>query len=195
LLAWCSHLSTRRSATAHDTFTPTGLGHHAARLYQVILIGPAKIINEPASPRDLAAELGYPLGRTLHLLGRLADVGLARCEARGRWRPGPTPLDQAADRLGVTGILDGRAARYQLEREAWAWWCDELAWRALPRAAKRRRRDPAPGQIVLELRDVPGLTTRRRRGAHPTHPGGRADFAAALAHLRREAEDTRRAAA
>jgi DNA-binding IclR family transcriptional regulator len=136
-----------------------------------------------------------PPPRTLQMLDRLADVGLARCDRRGRWHPGRTTLDRAADRLAVAGILDQRAARYQLEREAWAWWCDELAWRALPRDAKRRRRDPHPGQIVLELREVPGLTTRRRRGAHPTWPGGRADFAAALAILRSEAFDTREAAA
>src|SRR3954452_9888076 len=127
------------------------------------------------------------------MLERLADAALAQCDPRGRWRPGRTTLDRAAAQLRVAGIPDHRAPRYRLEREARSWWCDELAWRALPRDAKRRRRDPAPGQIVLELREVPGLTPRRRRGAHPTRPGGRADFTAALDILRREADATIRA--
>src|SRR3954454_3341992 len=105
LLAWRSHLRARRDTAAHDVFTPGGLGHHVARVYQLIM-------NEPASPRHLANVLGYPLARTLQLLDHLAAAGLARSDRRGWWHPGRTTPDRAAELLGVAGILDARAARY-----------------------------------------------------------------------------------
>src|SRR4051812_49919898 len=109
---------------------------------------PGSIAGEPTSSRQLADALGYPLARTVQLLDRLADAGLIRCDAYGRWRSGHTTLDRAADRLGVAGILDQRAARYRLEREAWAWWRGELGRRAPPPAAQRRPPDPPPRPVL-----------------------------------------------
>jgi len=82
--------------------------------------------------------------------------------------------DSAGVRLGVAGRLADRARRYALEREAWAWWADELTWMHAPRRTAASRR-PGLGQLVV-------LDSVDRVPAWPAHPrrgDGRADFAAA----------------
>ena len=82
--------------------------------------------------------------------------------------------DAAALRLGVAGRLADRARRYALEREAFAWWNDELTWMHAPRRTAASRR-PGLGQlVVLDPVDTPPAWP-----AHPRRGDGRADFAAA----------------
>lgn len=76
----------------------------------------------------------------------------------------------------MLGVLVDRAARYRIERDAWHWWTDELAWRRLPAAQKRRV--PGVGQAALPFAGHDVLS-RHRRGPHPRLPDGRADFTAA----------------
>ena len=172
--AWRHVLARRLTDLAHDVFTPTpGLGHHAARVY-------AQLTSHPQHRRELVTTLGYATTRLDRYLDRLADAGLARLVPGMAWRRRRADRDRLARDLGTDGVLDDRRRRHRIEREAWAWWLDELAWMHLPHATKRRRRDPAPGQGVLELA---GLTARQRHGPHPRRPNGRADYAAARAAL------------
>lgn len=168
--AWQATLARRRADQAHDIFTPSpGLGHHAGRVYSAL--------NSVSCTRlELADRLGYSPTQLDRHLDSLSGAGLARLGPGSACRRLRTDRRNAAKNLGVDGVLVDRRRRYLTEREAWAWWCDELDWMRLARQKKRRRRDPAPGQAVLELA---GLSTRQRYGAHPRHFGGRADYAAA----------------
>lgn len=183
--AWSHALDRRLAALAHDVFTPRpGLGHHAARTY-------AALSGQARGCRELLEVLGYSLARLDRYLDRLADHGLARLDPDGRWRRGRGSPAAAARRLGADGTLARRRRRHALEREAWAWWLDELAWMHLPRAAKRRRHDPPSGQVTLPLAM---LTARSRLGAHPRGSDGRADYAAAAARLQPPGRSARDAA-
>ena len=177
--AWLSHLRGRTSAVLHDALTASGLGHHTARVYQALT-------TTPTSGVDLTVATGYSSPRLQRLLDRLAGRRLACTDRAGHWRllgRGHTTgarLDRAARALGVDGLLVDRAARYGIERQAWAWWCDELAWRSLPTLQKKRV--PGAGQNALPLPEL-SVHTRHQRGPHPHTRGGRADFAAARRHL------------
>lgn len=173
-LAWRHTFSRRLTDLAHDVFTPTpGLGHHVARVY-------AHLTDRPRPRRELVDLLGYSGDRLDRYVDQLADAGLARLGPGTAWRRRATDRGRLARELNVSGVLAARRRRHRLEREAWAWWLDELAWMHLPRTRKRRRRDPAPGQVVLELA---GLSARQRHGAHPRRSDGTADYAAARAIL------------
>lgn len=174
--AWRSHLTRRTRALRHDALTHTGLGHHTARVYQALTTTPTDFL-------DLISRTGYTRSRLSRFLDRLATHHLVRTDRRGRWQlrgrshTSGTRLGRAARTLDVLGLLADRARRYAVERAAWAWWTDELAWRRAPAAVKQR----APGAGQLEL-----LTTgdaRHHHGRHPVDHRGRADYAAALAHL------------
>ncbi len=47
----------------------------------------------------------------------------------------------------MDGVLAARAGRYCVEREAWAWWIDELTWRPhinRPQRPTERRKPSSP---------------------------------------------------
>lgn len=185
--AWQSHLTRRTQALRHDALTHTGLGHHTARVYQALTTTPTDVL-------DLTSRTGYTRSRLNRLLDRLATHHLAKTDRRGRWQlrgrthTSGTRLGRAARSLDVLGLLVDRARRYTIERAAWAWWTDELAWRRAPAAVKQR----AAGAGQLEL--VPaGGRARQHYGQHPVDHRGRADYAAAVAHLS-QARDGRREA-
>jgi hypothetical protein len=173
--AWAHALARRRTDVAHDVFTPTpGLGHHCSRVY-------AALTGDGQPLWMLALSLGYSPNRVERYLQVLDDRGLARPADRGTWRRTGAERTAVARDLGANGVLARRRRCHRSERELWAWWLDELGWMHLPRAQKRRRRDPAPGQTVLPLAM---LTARHRHGAHPRRRDGRADFVAAAATVR-----------
>ena len=178
-IAWRSHLGHRISAVLHDALTAKGLGHHTARVYQLLTTTPVEVLN-------LATRTGYSPPRLRRFLDHLADHRLAKVDRTGRWRilgrshTSGIRLDRVARTLGVVGLLTERAGRYRTERQAWAWWIDELDWRRLTAAQKRRT--PGVGQTVLPLAGHDTLT-RHHRGPHPRTNNGRADFAAARRHL------------
>ena len=186
--AWRSHLTHRTTVLRHDALTHTGLGHHTARVYQALTSTPAEVV-------DLIGRTGYSRPRLSRLLDRLATHYLARTDRRGRWQlrgrthTSGTRLGRAARTFEVLGLLADRARRYAIERAAWAWWTDELAWRRAPAAVKQR----APGAGQLELVPTVGGRVRDHRGRHPVDHRGRADYAAALAHLRQPVGGRRRA--
>jgi len=165
---WLTLLRTRLGAAAHDVFTPAGgLGHATGQLY-------ATLTSLPASSSQLAHQLGYSPADTGIRLGLLRAVRLARLTSKGWSVVRVDRRDAAALRLGVAGRLADRVRRYALEREAFAWWTDELTWmHAAHRTAASRR--PGLGQlVVLDPADtVPAWP------AHPRRGDGRADFAAA----------------
>jgi len=164
---WLTLLRTRLAAAAHDVFTPAGgLGHATGQLY-------ATLTSEAASTSQIAHQLGTSPEDTGIRLGALRAARLARRTSKGWSVVRADRRDAAAARLGVAGRLDDRARRYALEREAFAWWNDELTWMHAPRRTAASRR-PGLGQlVVLDPTDtVPAWP------AHPRRGDGRADFAA-----------------
>jgi len=165
---WLNLLRTRLAAAAHDTFTPAGgLGHATGQLY-------ATLTTQPASTTQLAHQLGTSLQDTGIRLGLLRSARLVRRTSKGWSVVRADRRDAAAVRLGVAGRLADRARRYALEREAFAWWTDELTWMHAPRRTAASRR-PGLGQLVVldSVDSVPAWP------AHPRRGDGRADFAAA----------------
>jgi len=165
---WITLLRTKLGVAAHDVFTPAGgLGHATGRLY-------ATLTSQPASTRQLAYLLGHSPEDTGIRLGLLRAARLARRTSKGWSVVRVDRRDAAALRLRVAGRLADRARRYALEREAFAWWNDELTWMHAPRRAAASRR-PGLGQlVVLDPVDTPPAWP-----AHPRRGDGRADFAAA----------------
>ncbi len=164
---WLTLLRTRLAAAAHDIFTPAGgLGHAAGQLY-------ATLTTQPVPLAQLAHQLGYLPGDIGIRLGALRAARLARRTCKGWCVVRADRRDAAAVRLGVAGRLADRARRYTLEREAFAWWTDELTWMHAPRRTAASRR-PGLGQLVaVEAGTVPA------KPAHPRRSDGRADFATA----------------
>jgi len=163
---WLALLRTRLAAAAHDVFTfAIGLGHGTGQLY-------ATLTSQPASSSQLARQLGTSLEDTGIRLGLLRAARLARRTSKGWFVVRADRRDAAAVRLGVAGRLAGRARRYALEREAFAWWTDELSWMHAPRRGAASRR-PGLGQLVALDPDTPPAWP-----AHPRRSDGRADFAA-----------------
>jgi hypothetical protein len=105
----------------------------------------------------------------LRQLSHLVAAGVVR-EAADGWRRVASALDSAAALRGVGGRLEGRARRYAMERELWAWWQAEKTWMDAPRRTSANRR-PTPGQGVLVA-----VAETSLYGAHPRRPDGRADF-------------------
>jgi len=165
---WIALLRTRLCAVAHDVFTPAGgLGHATGRLY-------ATLTTQSVSIGQLAHRLGSTADETGYRLGMLRAARLARCTPAGWCVVRVDRRDSAALHLGVAGRLADRARRYALEREAWAWWGEELAWMHAPRRAPASRR-PGLGQLTV----VDPAGTPPARPPHPRRGDGRADFAAA----------------
>jgi len=165
---WLTLLCTRLDAAAHDTFTPAGgLGHATGQLY-------ATLISQPGPTSQLAHQLGTSLEDTGIRLGALRAARLARRTCKGWSVVRADRRDAAALRLGVAGRLADRARRYTLEREAFAWWNDELTWMHAPRRTAPSRR-PGWGQLVV----LAPTNTAPAWPAHPRRGDGRADFAAA----------------
>jgi len=164
---WLTLLRTRLAAASHDIFTPAGgLGHATGQLY-------AALTGQPASISRLAHQLGTTTEDTGIRLGALRAARLARRTCKGWSVVRADRRDAAAARLGVAGRLADRARRYALEREAFAWWHDELTWMHAPRRTAASRR-PGLGQLVaLNPTDTPPAWP-----AHPRRGDGRADFAA-----------------
>jgi len=162
-------LRTRTDDTAHDLFTATrpALGHLAGNLY-------SRTDTTLRTLDELSTATGADHARTRRLLGRLVWAGLLVSTRRGWHRvDAASTLDAAAERAGVSGLLDARAERYRIERELWAWWKAEEAWMHAPRRAGAKRR-PSRGQLSL----VPDDGTHAY-GALPRTPDGRLDWAAA----------------
>ncbi|WP_376935041.1 hypothetical protein [Arthrobacter liuii] len=163
-------LTTRTAASSHDAFTPAhGLGLHAGNTYARL--------TQPATTAELARATAQHPDAARATLHRLARHGLVLRTPTG-WAPAPADTrDAAADRLGVAGTLDARAARYTIERVLWGWWSTEQTWMSA-QGSKPRRRRPTLAQ--------PALTLGRPWDMFPKYPRAmnhRADHRAAQAAL------------
>jgi hypothetical protein len=165
------NLSTRLTDATHDVFTLSpGLGHHAGNVF-------AHTTTLPLSTSQIADSLGIAGDHVVLTLGRLVRYGLLVQLEDGWKRPDIDPRPAVARQLSVDGRLKARAARYEFERELWAWWQAEQAWMHAPRRSDASRR-PRPGQVSL----VP-ITETNVFGAHPRRSDGRADYRRARALL------------
>lgn len=167
-------LAARTSDAAHDVFTLSpGIGLHAGNLY-------ARTTEDAQDVDELARATGSDPARTLRTLDRLGSAGLL-VQRGSRWaRPSQDRRRAAAERLGVDGRLQRRAAAYAVERELWAWWQSEQTWMQAPRRPGAGRR-PGRGQLTL----LPEFGTSAY-GAHPRRADGRADYRAARTEVEQE---------
>ena len=117
----------------HDIFTRAGIGHLAGRAYALLREHPA------VSIETAARFLGVSTRHAGTILSRLRHHKLI-IKTRDGWARARQDLRRkAAQLLGIDGLLTDRAARYQAEREVWAWWQAELAtMHAHPRQRPRR---------------------------------------------------------
>src|SRR3954453_17926471 len=153
-----------------------GLGQAAlAGLVGQLVLGQALVALTGLVVGLLALPRGLPGLLPLSLLGRLTGLGLDPLRLRSLVAGRPLEgVDAAAGGVGDALHLLAHGAADRL---------DLLAGDASQRVGNLGQ---GAGVLVVEVhdpldeREVPGLTTRRRRGAHPTRPDGRADFAAAL---------------
>lgn len=158
-------LAARTQAFSHDLFTlgRPALGHHAGNTY-------ARITDQPQTLDELARATGAIHSHTARTLDELTAAGLL-VNGREGWRR--TVVDgrrAAAARAGIDGRLAERAARYDVERELWAWWQAEDTWMRAPRRPSSKHR-AGRGQLTL----VPEAGTHAY-GPHPRHPDGRLDW-------------------
>lgn len=152
-------LGDRLTAAAHDVFAPrTGLGSEAGALYARL--------NLPRPILELDECLGWGPDQVEHTAALLAGAGLVQRAGRSWTRTSPSHLDEVAESLGMARRGEQRAAAYQIERQAWAWWLEELA---RLRATHRRLTNPP------RLPHPHGH--RPSRGTHPRRANGRAHFA------------------
>lgn len=151
---------------AHDLWTPApGLGPAYARIHLHLTTG-------TTDTAALAAITGYSL-RTVTAAKRAFTRLHLNPPFRSTEQVRRLQLHTAAQRIGASGVLAGRALRHVTERELFAWWNDELAWRRRP-GKKRGLRRYRTGSIALPIESTP----RVRYGRFPTL-GGRADYATA----------------
>ncbi|MCM6761272.1 hypothetical protein NB037_02460 [Rathayibacter sp. ZW T2_19] len=117
----------------HDLFTRSGLGHLAGKVYA--LLGREASVTVDSTARML----GVTARTAATSLSRLRSHRLIVKHIDG-WRRSLRDLRTTAARvLGVDGLLEDRAYRYGIEREVWAWWQAELAYRSsAPRERPRR---------------------------------------------------------
>ncbi len=150
----------------HDLWTPRpGLGAAAARIHWALLGG-------ARTPEKIAGATGYSLKTVEKTLQRLCSVhlgGLGPASAESV----KGELHAAAKELGLTEVSAGRRERHIVDRELYAWWNDEQAWRR--RKGKKRGPKRNAGMATTLALPIDG-PARIKYGRFPTKPGGRADY-------------------
>lgn len=170
-------LTTRLTDQAHDLFT----GRGALPLLAGNLYAHTRTTTTPLT--DLLHATGAGLSDGLRLLNRLVDLRVLLTSDDGWLRRPPDNRDRAARRLDVDGRLDARRARYAIDRQLWAWWQGEHARMGGSKSYRTARRHVQ----VTQLWRNPNEDYYPR---HPRRADGRADYAAARAHLAVGALDT-----
>ncbi len=77
-----------------------------------------QLTGEPVRTMDLPGLTGLSATAVSTAVAGLAAHGIA-ARGPGGWRRGPASLDQAAQELGVPGLLEELQARYRRERQEW----------------------------------------------------------------------------
>jgi hypothetical protein len=164
---WLNRLSDSLHQLAHDTFAaPRSLGRTAGRAYAALST------EVPRSPADLGLLSGISVGQVRRSLRRLAWHNLSIRTASGWSRPEKDLRFETAAQLGVSGYLDERIARYDVERGTWAWWNAELTWMRRRHKGRRGRRAPT-GVTLFAQSDRPDYPR------YPRARAGRFDHGAA----------------
>ena len=170
----------REPSTGRSQADPRPAGAGAAERTALLTILAARTSDDAQDVDELARATGSDPARTLRTLDRLVSAGLL-VQLGNRWaRPSQDRRRAAAERLGVDGRLQRRAAAYTVERELWAWWQAEQTWMQAPRRPGAGRR-PGRGQLTL----LPEFGTSAY-GAHPRRADGRADYRAARTEVEQE---------
>jgi DNA-binding IclR family transcriptional regulator len=173
---WSALLEQRLALGRSEVFVPGrfgGLGHHAARVVQVLREHPG-----PLTVAQVCRRTGYAVRTVTRWTAALWELTLLRAAppASGkrsgdpvRYRAvGGRALAAAARVLGTAGLVRERARRYRAESRVWQWWQAEVAF-----LRRRRRRPPARGLEAARATWPP------RR--YPRRGDSRPDHAAALA--------------
>jgi hypothetical protein len=157
-------------AIAHDVFSaPGSLGRTAGRTFAQLR--PDEVLDVG----QLTQRVRLPASSVRRSLRKLTEYGLTARVDGGYFAPATDQRAAVAGFLGVAGYLEDRRERYEVEREAWAWWQAELERRHTRRRRRRQRAtEPQLYSTLSEPTDYP---------IHPTR-NGRADFAAALRAIR-----------
>ncbi|GIF09378.1 helix-turn-helix domain-containing protein [Actinoplanes siamensis] len=133
------------------------------------------------SIEDLSRQTGYTAKTVRAHLSRLQEVGLVQVNGNTVQTTNRS-LKDAAEDLALDGIGLARQFRHQLEREAYAWWTDELRWRKEGGKTRFPGRRRTSGTASTETRAYE--SRRQRYGRFPMAAPGRSDFAAALRVVR-----------
>ena len=161
----------------HDVFTYQGLGHQAGQVWALMRAGAAWLAE------DLARMLQVSFGRASEILSRLRKLKLARNTSEG-WTAGRRDLRRsAAERLGVTGFVEARAAGHEVDRTIWRWWRAEFERMTTPPWERTKRRHVTDRSLGSGDAD-----TRRGEIEWPMYPRRRDDPRAVADH-RRARED------
>ncbi|WP_308821650.1 winged helix-turn-helix domain-containing protein [Rhodococcus opacus] len=158
--------STLLTHHTHDLWSPRpGLGAAAARIHWALLGG-------AQTPQKIAGATGYSLKTVEKKLERLSRLHLVGPGQRSEESVNGQ-LHTAAKELGVASVSAGRRVRHIIDRELYAWWNDEQAWRR--RKGKKRGPKRDAGMATTLALPIDG-TARIKYGRFPTKPGGRADY-------------------
>jgi len=170
-------ITTRLRDHTHDLFTGRGgLPLLAGNIYAHTNAGTTSV-------SQLTAATGAGLSDLHRILDKLVQLHVLLRTPTGWTRPRHDGRTRAAQALGVDGRLEARRARYDLDRQLWAWWQGEherMSGSSTYRTARRHVQ-------------VTALWRNPNDDYYPRHPrrsDGRADFRAARAHLVAGALDT-----
>ena len=122
--------------TEHSPTHPRGLGRHMARTYAALIDQSSHLYT--VDIQALSRSTGHTPARTARHLRILTEHGLI--DPHTGLPTDATALDEAAIRLGTTGVHAARERRYTAEREAHAAWHAELARLRAPVALRPRTR-------------------------------------------------------
>lgn len=166
---WISKLSDRLNGLAHDVFAaPGSLGRTAGRVFAHLTTG------TPCNSQDVAERSGLRESLVRRALRRLRQnriVTVRKDLWAARVHDG---RELAAMRLRVHGFLERRRHAYEVERQAWVWWCYELSvWTTEKTRRPRRKR----GALQLVLFHVAGAPPDFPM--HPRRANGLMDWKAA----------------
>jgi DNA-binding Lrp family transcriptional regulator len=164
-------MTAAQMAAHHDAFLPRALGVQAGRVYGALsAVGPLTLA-------QLSGAAGIPADACREVVERLQEHGVIAAHA-GKLNAAPIQvLDEVADDLGTTGVLDERAYRYRIEQATYSYWQSELAVtsRAIALPTSRVRHAHAFGTPPLAL------------GAYPRTRDGRGDWREATDLIKRVA--------
>ncbi|MFF2053896.1 hypothetical protein ACFVU2_19985, partial [Leifsonia sp. NPDC058194] len=158
----------------HDVFSYQGLGHQAGQVWAMMRAGAVWLVE------DLGRTLQVSSKRAAEILSRLRKLKLARNTPEG-WAAGRRDLRRsAAERLGVTGMVEARVAGHEVDRMIWRWWRAEFERMTTPPWERPKRRHVTD----RSLHAVDGDARRGGEIEWPMYPRRRDDPRALADHRR-----------